>query len=170
MTDRLESRTVLSAEGTGRAARFPMATEGSAYPAARPTNPGTARRLRPLWLAVAVVLTFVGHDVLMAAGDQPRAVAGENSSHHAVGQSPVGVSTPAEPYLEGSIHTTHPDGCDTTRSANPPTRGDPDLGLVSASGSSVGLAVPIKWPVREWWREPTAPPGVRRALFQVFLM
>jgi len=107
-----------------------------------------ARDNRPLWIAFALALAFLGHDLLMAA------TAHTLGMHHAAAMQHA---MPAATAASSDIaHEAHADGCSTTRPVAQPSNDDPGLGLAVSAVLPANLA------------EPPAPPGVRRALLQVY--
>jgi hypothetical protein len=116
-----------------------------------------------LGLALGLVLAFFGHDILMAADMHARQAVVPESAHHA-----VMVHTTPMDVEAVSIAATHPDGC------------APVWPMVSPPGDraprSGAALVPAFVLAEGWissapeWRQPTSPPSVRRALFQVYRM
>ncbi len=123
---------------------------------------GTEKHYRLLWFAL--VLAFLGHDALMAA--EARTL-GHHESDAVMRHAPPD----AMPVTQGKLFLTygdHAEDCASTRNAAPRFDEDPGLGLKGSDIFSVALGTLFAVPAQAWWHEPTAPPGVRRALFQVF--
>jgi len=124
----------------------------------------TEKRYRLFWRALPLTLTLLGHDVLMVA------------DVHAVSRHPQEttmshVTRRGMPDMRARTvltHDSHADGCATSQPVVTPSKDDPGRGPICSDISSVALKALFAMPVRAWWHEPTASPGVRRALFQVY--
>ncbi len=129
-----------------------------------------ARRQRRLWWAGAlfVVLVIVGHDAMMAGN-----VHAAGRPHHAVRGAelaPRADEAHANRRNANAIdHRIHTDGCSALRPGIRRDDGDSVLDTSDAMGSPISeQTTALNLSADPWWREPTAPPGVRRALIQVF--
>jgi len=134
---------------------------------------GVAKHRQRVWIAVVLALAFLGHDVLMA-GDT-RAMPMPDA--HAAGRGHRGADMHSViirfrvPVAFGRLDVAseaHMGGCATTRRAVPNSGDDPGLSVVSPGIVSVAPAALLALPMCAWWREPSAPPGVRRAFSQVY--
>jgi hypothetical protein len=121
------------------------------------------RQHRSFWILFTFVAAFLGHDLLMAAGV------------HAIGRHYATIvhheevtARPAAHEHPVLVHGAHDEDCFTTRSVVQPSNNDLGDGLASSvvlfAEHRAGSAIFV----HEWWREPTAPPGIRRALIQVY--
>lgn len=148
------------------------------------TSSRTSRSAR--WLiGLLCVLALVGHDIIMTAN--PHASAAMTAAHaprpHRVEFAPA-AHAPRESALAGHQRderapdhhqqdgVTDPDhdaGCSVVRAAALASTS----GLAADSGEAVALMVPLLAAIEHLrplivWDEPTYPPGVRRALIQVY--
>lgn len=129
--------------------------------------PGLLKRAR--WIGRLVfVLTLLAHDVLMAAAphagpEEPLAPSGRHvvAAHQSTGQTD---SQPDEhPASE------HPRECGTAGSAiSPGTLQLDDDGEWASACIGTGEVIAPKPAAAHGWAEPFRPPGVRRALLQVY--
>jgi len=122
--------------------------------------------------ALLVALAFVGHDALMVTDAH---AAQMTIGHHAAHGGPhADEAVTAHHDAAASAHSPVPtdelDGCDVARSIVRPAAPDTHPTALAVAIAASGLAVVSLQPtVPVMWSEPTAPPGVRRALLQVFL-
>lgn len=136
---------------------------------------GIAKRHSGKLVILLLAIAFLGHDMLMAgdAHARPDASAGEVHTGHgqaAMTDSSRGAGQRAIASQSGPDQDSGIDACSTMRQLvqRPGTPLHLDAELTTGT---VGLPVETSTPaVDHWWREPTAPPEVVRALFQVFLM
>jgi hypothetical protein len=129
--------------------------------------PGLLKRGR--WVGGLVfVLTLLAHDVLMAAAphagpEEPLAPSGRHivAAHQSTGQ------TDSQP--DEQPPSEHPRECGTAGIAVSPGTlqlDDVDEGAIACSGT--GVIIAPKPAAAHDWVEPVRPPGVRRALLQVY--
>jgi hypothetical protein len=119
-------------------------------------------------LGFLLILTILGHDLLMAAPVRAASHDDGRAVHH-----------PAEPLESLGIDTTpgdgapqpkHPDGCGIVQAATSPTANDldwldQDLASHTVANCHEGMCPVVRlneWQVLRW------PPGTRRALLQVY--
>ncbi|MDQ3781000.1 MAG: hypothetical protein M3354_10730 [Chloroflexota bacterium] len=127
-----------------------------------------ALRQRRLWWAgvLFAVLVIVGHDAMMAGNAHAA-----SRPHHAVrGVELASRADEADANRRNANaidHRIHTDGCSALRPGIRRDDGDSALDTSDAMGSSEQTTA-LDLSVDPWWREPTAPPRVRRALIQVF--
>jgi hypothetical protein len=127
------------------------------------------------WWALTIVaaLTFFGHDAVMAtdAHVAPAPMADHNAHHRlASHETAIRGDDVAVRFLpEHQPHRS--DACDVARPIVQPNDSESDTIAQAATTAPIATAeVPLSWLTRAPWVEPTAPPGTRRALFQVFLI
>jgi hypothetical protein len=128
-----------------------------------------SRVLQGRFLGVLLVVSFLGHDLLMAAeaGTAPLPVGGRG--HHVIDGHAERANTPA--WQSAGSTSEHPENCRigqsaVARSADSFERGDQDRPIsdriVRARFSAYGDDSAFLW------EEPYWPPGTLRALFQVY--
>jgi hypothetical protein len=120
-----------------------------------PTSRG-ARRIT--WLAgLILIFALLGHDALMAsvsraAQHNPSATAARTSHASSVQHVPE-----------------HPEHCDTTREAIPNTGNSLGVDDAGCAPTAIHTDLSALTPaLARSWSEPFWPPGMRRALFQVY--
>jgi hypothetical protein len=138
--------------------------------------PRRDRKLNPWrWWALTIfaALTFFVHDALMAidahAADAPMA---HYDAHHRLASHETAIrgDDVAGPFVPGH-QPQRSDTCDVARPIVQPNDSESDT--IAQAATTVPIAtseVPLARLTRPPWVEPTAPPGTRRALFQVFLI
>ena len=132
-------------------------------------NPDTTNSRRPRWWAVALVLVlaFLGHDAAMA-GD---AHAAQTPDQHTTGPHRVDRYGAARLSLPHDQTPSRHDiaACAVGQRAAPRAAGD-DVHPSRDALAPVIVSSDARRPpdVALRWAEPTAPPGQRRALFQVY--
>jgi hypothetical protein len=130
------------------------------------------RRIR-VWqwplLGVLLVVSFLGHDLLMAAEVIAAPLPASGQIHHAV-DLPAERADMSAWKSRGTI-PEHPENCRigqsaAVRSADPFERGDQELDI---SDGIVGCLLSAHGDEGAFlWEEPHWPPGTLRALFQVY--
>ena len=130
-----------------------------------PTSGGRSRRPLPL-VGLLLALPFRGHDLPMAGDAHAAPSPAPPDRHH--------VAHPARTDSPGTASETtpvpdHPAHCAVVRPAAPRTGGAPDPIPSAAPGDQTGApSPPLAAPGARGRAEPTAAPGTRRALFQVY--
>lgn len=128
-------------------------------------------------IGLALVLAFVGHDLAMAGDAHQTAGSRHHGPHHSATQTMAGHHLPGDPS-QWITHGERPmnaatvtviDGCGDDRIA---VLTVDDNGLVNLQRSVSSASVEHPTPLQRFSaiNEPTAPPGDRRALLQVFLI
>jgi len=119
-------------------------------------------------------MALLGHDLLMAGDAHALSAAHDEdvqfSRHHPSSdvQSRAGHATSAqEPEPD---HETGLRECSSIRLLVLRVGSSPDLEATSASVPNAEAVWPVQEPLDDWWREPTAPPNMVRAMFQVYLI
>lgn len=136
---------------------------------------GTVKRRWGTCIALFIGMALLGHDVLMA-GDAHALAAphdgGVHSRHrHAASSEVHGSAGHHAPAQEpGAGHQTGLRECSSIRLLVLRVGGAPDLEVTSASVPIAEAVWPVQEPLDDWWREPTAPPEIARAMFQVYLI
>jgi hypothetical protein len=121
------------------------------------------RQQRSFWILLTFVAAFLGHDLLMAADVHAIGRHYATMVHHEeVAARPA---THEHPVL---VHGAHDENCFTTRSVVQPSNNNLSDGLASSVALLAEHGAGQAHFVHEWWREPAAPPGIRRALIQVY--
>jgi hypothetical protein len=123
------------------------------------------------FLGALLVVSFLGHDLLMATEAAAAPLPAGGGTHHGIDLPASRVEMPA--WQSHGPTPEHPENCRigqsaVAQSADPFARGHHDLAisvanvgsLVSASGDDGAFL----------WEEPHWPPGTLRALFQVYRM
>ena len=120
-------------------------------------------------LGILLVVTFLGHDLLMAGKAQaaPRPQAG--SAHHGSGAHAPQADTHARQTHEPMPE--HPTNCHIGQSAAPRSddafdQADQELAAAHSFVNDAAVANPHT--EAAMWEEPRWPPGTLRALFQVY--
>lgn len=116
-------------------------------------------------LGLLLVVSFLGHDLLMAAS----AAAEPTAAHHSSTLPAHGKSAAAQ--QRDGTPSNHPANCRIGQSAVPRSddalgHGNPDL--VAALGRVASIPAPGAHAGAFLREEPRWPPGTRRALFQVY--
>ena len=127
---------------------------------------GSRRRRRVPLVGLLLALAFLGHDLLMAgvahAAPSSAPSARPHVAHHARTDAP-GTAAETTPAPD------HPAHCAVVRPAAPRRGGDPDPFPAATQGSQTGTpSPPLGASGERGWVDPTAEPGTRRALFQVY--
>ena len=126
------------------------------------------------YVALLIAMALLGHDVLMAADAHARPDAAVETRHAGHSHDAMAEANPgAGQHIANASapdHESRIDACSTMRHLvqrpGTPVHLNAELGTVAAT-VRVEPPLPV---VDHWWREPTAPPNVVRALFQVFLI
>ena len=122
---------------------------------------------RPV-LGMLLVVSFLGHDLLMAAEAVAAPSPPAGTAHHGRGQPAAHVDMPARQHHEPPRE--HPENCRigqsaVAQSANPFARGNQDLLI---SDGIVDIVIGAHDDGAFLWEEPHWPPSTLRALFQVY--
>jgi anti-sigma factor RsiW len=132
-----------------------------------------ARHNSRLWVAAFLIaLALFGHDLAMA-GAAHAAVAPDStdSGHHAAHADAHtghhGVSERAPSPAQTPADSDHSNDCGISRPIVPIPHNDPNLHPAAAAFDSLVLPT-LPTLIMSTWSEPSAPPGVRRALAQVW--
>lgn len=126
-------------------------------------------------VALLVAMALLGHDLLMT-GDVHAFSAvrdeGIHSPHHHAESSDVQDSAAhhAPAQESGSDHETGLRECSSIRLLVLRAGSSPDLEVTCATASIAEPVWTVQVPFDNWWREPTAPPDIARALVQVYLI
>lgn len=127
---------------------------------------GPRMRFTMTRVALLVVLLVLGHDIFMAARS---AVALE---HHAAAAHYVSAGPQLSPRAMAAADDSprdHPVDCSVSQVAAPRASQQPEAQTEAVAAHAVAMAPPSTHaPISGAWQEPLWPPGVRRALVQVY--
>ena len=120
------------------------------------------------FLGVLLVVSFLGHDLLMATKAVAAPLRAGGGMHHGIDLPASRAEMPAW-QTHGST-PEHPENCrigqpEMAQSADPFSRGNHDLTI---SNGIVGILVGAHSDGAFLWEEPHWPPGTLRALYQVY--
>lgn len=129
------------------------------------------------WLLVLVAMAIVGHDLLMAGGAhaQPEVAPTTTPSHSDLHHAAIPATQPSaenDTTTHGPApgHETGFDGCSTIRQLVQRLGDTFQLDVAFAADPACVPVAATPLAAHTWWREPTAPPDVIRALVQVYLI
>jgi hypothetical protein len=123
-------------------------------------------------IALIFAFALLGHDALMATD----AHAVEVTSSHHVEHTRTGAHVVANHHVDAGATEPAPEPshdqsgpCEVARALDRPEAPNTEPStLAAASGPVEAFTSLIALSNRPWWAEPTAPPGTRRAFFQVY--
>ncbi|HEV2066562.1 MAG TPA: hypothetical protein VGR08_06990 [Thermomicrobiales bacterium] len=136
---------------------------------------GTVKRRWGTCIALLIGMALLGHDALMVGNVHALSVPQDNgvhSRHHHAARSDVHASAGHHAAAQdpGAGHETGLRECSSIRLRVLRVGGAPDLEATSAPVPIAQAVWPAEVPLDDWWREPTAPPEIVRAMFQVYLI
>lgn len=127
------------------------------------------------YVVLLIAMVFLGHDILMAGDAHARPDAALDTGHADHGQTTVpdsqhvGGQHPLASESEPS-HEPGFDGCSATRQLVQRLGESLQLDAAPAGVLTALPAMALQFTIGDWWWEPTVPPDIVRALFQVFLI